>query len=213
MRKMIRNWYEDVVLKDKKRTKLERLYYTMEINQQPATVHYFYDSVKQLTEYKAKYRFVSIRLGAMGIDCPWFIVGVIHMMEAGFLFSRNLHNGQRWDKVTNIAPIGVGPFNSWEDGAVDAIHRMRNKLPVKWTLGATLDFFERYNGLGYRRYHKDINTPYLWSGTNHYTKGKYVADGKYDPEARSKQIGIAIVLYGLPDFRKHLVALCGGSNE
>ena len=36
--------------------------------------------------------------------------------------------------------------------------------------------WEAYNGFGSRR--QGINTPYLWAFSNHYTKGKYVADGK-----------------------------------
>ena len=51
---------------------------------------------------------------------------------------------------------------------------------------------EANNGFGYRR--KGINTPYLWSFTNHYRKGKYIADGKYSTEAVSKQVGAAILL-------------------
>ena len=36
---------------------------------------------------------------------------------------------------------------------------------------------EAYNGSGYRDKHPDVKTPYLWSFSNHYTRGKYVADG------------------------------------
>jgi hypothetical protein len=33
----------------------------------------------------------------------------------------------------------------------------------------------------------------VWSFSNHYEKGKYVADGKYDPEAVSQQCGTAVI--------------------
>ena len=46
--------------------------------------------------------------------------------------------------------------------------------------------------MGYRK--RSVATPYLWSFTNHYDKGKFVADGKYDAEAISKQVGAAILL-------------------
>ena len=49
--------------------------------------------------------------------------------------------------------------------------------------------------LGY--YSCGINSPYLWSYFNHYTKGKFVADHKYDPNAVSKQCGTAVMLKAL----------------
>ena len=52
---------------------------------------------------------------------------------------------------------------------------------------AALDRLERYNGLGYRR--RGRPSPYLWSYSGHYDKGKYVADGRFDPDAESKQCG------------------------
>jgi lysozyme family protein len=39
-----------------------------------------------------------------------------------------------------------------------------------------------------------VATPYLWSYSDHYDKGKFVADGKYNPDAVSKQVGAAILL-------------------
>ena len=53
---------------------------------------------------------------------------------------------------------------------------------------------ERYNGTGYLRYHKNVPTPYLWSGSQHYVKGKYVSDGKWSSSAVSKQVGAAVIL-------------------
>jgi len=53
---------------------------------------------------------------------------------------------------------------------------------------------EAYNGWGYRGLQSPIPTPYLWSFSNHYTRGKYVADGKYSPTATSQQCGAAVLL-------------------
>ena len=50
------------------------------------------------------------------------------------------------------------------------------------------------NGFGYRRFHSGVLSPYLWSYSNHYTSGKYVADGTFDPDAVSKQCGSAVIL-------------------
>jgi lysozyme family protein len=39
----------------------------------------------------------------------------------------------------------------------------------------------------------------LWSFCNLYEKGKYVADGKYDPNAVSKQCGAGVMLKTLAE--------------
>jgi len=59
-------------------------------------------------------------------------------------------------------------------------------------LVAMLTFAEAYNGWGY--YNRDRISPYVYSGTNVYKKGKYVADGKFDPETIDIQPGIYILI-------------------
>jgi len=63
-----------------------------------------------------------------------------------------------------------------------------------WSVIGALYKWERYNGFGYRKYHPEVLSPYLWSYTNHYTKGKYVKDGKFDTEAVPRQCGAAAML-------------------
>jgi lysozyme family protein len=53
--------------------------------------------------------------------------------------------------------------------------------------------WEAYNGFRSRTLH-NINTPYLWSFSNHYSKGKFVADNVWDGNAVSKQCGAAVML-------------------
>lgn len=144
---------------------------------------------------------------------PWEMVGVIHLMEAGLAFGCHLHNGDPLFKIvggqavmlpTVQVPKGRGPFPSWEASAADAISMKTESIPAS-VLMAILDrdipawlwFLERYNGVGYLKYHPECPTPYLWSFTNHYTAGKYVADGKWSATAVSKQCGAAGVLKGL----------------
>jgi lysozyme family protein len=55
-----------------------------------------------------------------------------------------------------------------------------------------LYLLEAYNGFGYRP--RGVPTPYLWSFSNLYRSGKYVADGKFDRNAVSKQCGAAVML-------------------
>ena len=58
-----------------------------------------------------------------------------------------------------------------------------------------LYLFEKFNGFGYVK--RGINTPYLWSYTNHYSKGKFAGDGKFDPNLVSKQPGTAAIMKAL----------------
>jgi cell wall-associated NlpC family hydrolase len=53
---------------------------------------------------------------------------------------------------------------------------------------------EEYNGFGYRNLRPAIASPYLWSFSNHYARGKFVADGRFSPTAVSQQCGAAVLL-------------------
>lgn len=133
---------------------------------------------------------------------PWDVIGVIHYRESSNDFAGVLHNGEKiigTGKKTTLVPKGRGPFSSWEEAAIDALvnappQAAKNK---DWSIAGTLDILERYNGLGYRK--KRLPSPYLWAGTDQYVKGKYVADGKYDPEHVDKQLGTAAILMRLRD--------------
>lgn len=139
-----------------------------------------------------KYRYQEVE-SITGV--PWFFIGVIHSMEANNDFTRHLHNGDPlWAKTTHVPrgrPIGIPPF-TWKDSAVDALKYMGFDQVTDWTVPNMLYLFEKYNGFGYRD--RGINSPYLWSFSNLYTSGKYVADGKYDPKAVSKQVGAGVIL-------------------
>lgn len=133
---------------------------------------------------------------------PWDVIGVIHYRESSGDFKGVLHNGEKiigTGRKTTLVPKGRGPFATWEEAAIDALvnappQAAKNK---DWSTAGTLDILERYNGLGYRK--KGLPSPYLWAGTDQYVKGKYVADGKYDPEHVDKQLGTAAILMRLRD--------------
>ena len=61
-----------------------------------------------------------------------------------------------------------------------------------WGIGGICYKLEGYNGWGYRQH--DVNTPYLWSYSNLYTSGKYIADGHWSDSAVSRQCGAAVIL-------------------
>ena len=60
-----------------------------------------------------------------------------------------------------------------------------------WTIERILYEAERYNGWGYLG---RANSPYIWAGSNHYIRGKFIADGVYDPNHVDIQPGVASVL-------------------
>lgn len=140
-----------------------------------------------------KYRYLNIAHQFENPGLKWWLVAVIHYMECSLNFSCYLGNGQPLNQRTTIKPVGRGPFKSFEEGAVDAIKLQELDKVTDWSIGNVLYILEGYNGYGYSRY-RGINSPYLWSGTNQYISGKYVSDGKYNPDAVSNQIGAAVLL-------------------
>jgi lysozyme family protein len=115
---------------------------------------------------------------------PWALIGVIHAMECGFNFATHLHNGDPLTNRTKHVPAGqpqtgTPPF-SWESSAIDALTHEGFNTVTDWSIPHMLYLLEKYNGFGYRKMGKP--SPYLWSFSNLYEKGKYVADGRFDPQ-------------------------------
>jgi lysozyme family protein len=132
------------------------------------------------------------------LGIPWYLVGLIHAMESGLSFSTHLHNGDPLTARTTHWPpgrpkTGEPPF-TWEQSATDALTLRGLQTWKDWSVPGVLYSLEGYNGWGYRGVKPPIPTPYLWSFSNHYSKGKYVADGKYSPTAVSQQCGAAVLL-------------------
>lgn len=133
---------------------------------------------------------------AKSLNIPWYVVAAIHYREASFNFNRHLHNGDPLTKRTTRVPqgrpkVGNPPF-TWEFSAIDALSDRKFSIDPK-IIGDLLDEMEKFNGLGYRRY-KKIMSPYLWSWSNQYEKGKYVKDGSFDPEFIDGQCGVALII-------------------
>lgn len=129
---------------------------------------------------------------------PWHVVGILHALEADGAFDRHLHNGDPLSARTTRVPAGRPPGGTppftWAESAADALALKGLHRVGAWTLGRTLFEFERFNGFGYRLYHPEVLSPYLWSFSNHYARGKYVADGRWSATAVSAQPGAAVLL-------------------
>lgn len=133
------------------------------------------------------------------VSIPAYIIGCIHSRESDFDFDTHLANGDPlFDHngtpiVTTHVPAGIGPFKNWEEGAIAALDGY--KQGYHWDICNALENLELYNGAGYR--HMGIPSPYIWSYTNQYTNGKYVADGIFSPTAVDEQVGCAAILLAL----------------
>lgn len=142
----------------------------------------------QIRAHANQYKYVEKLTGV-----PWKFLAAIHYRESSLNFNGCLHNGEPWNQITTKVPKGRGPFNSWEESAVDAIQlEGLNKIQLS-TVPLMLAAAEKFNGLGYRK--TGELSPYVWAGTNHHDEtGKYVGDGKYSATAIEKQLGVAAIL-------------------
>lgn len=139
---------------------------------------------------------------ALDTGVPWYVVGIIHGLEASFNFLAHLHNGDhpltaRTRKVPAGRPLTWAPPTDWDWSARDALKLMGYVGKTDWNLERILYRFEAYNGFGYRN--TTVPSPYLWSFSNHYESGKFTADGKFNTKAKSQQCGAAVMLKLLAD--------------
>jgi len=165
----------------------QQLYDTMVINK-PVEVAAITDKILL---HKARYISCAHLFSNPGL--LWWFIAVIFQMECELDFNRYLGNGQLLDRKTTIVPIGRGPFDTWEDGVKDALNIQAANRITDWSMGNVLYWIEGYNGYGYEQYH-NMNSPYLWAGSDKYLKGKYTSDGKFNPNAISNQTGVALLL-------------------
>lgn len=149
---------------------------------------------KKLVQYRQYYQAVSEKTGV-----PWWFIGIVHAIEGSFNFNAHLHNGDplsaRTVRVPKGRPLKWNPPNDWESSAADALAMKGFNGQTDWSIARVLHRWESYNGFGYHP--RNIHSPYLWSFSNHYTKGKFVADRQYDPNFVSRQCGAAVMLRAL----------------
>ena len=168
----------------------QRLFDTMQVRPGQEGGVAFY--VQLLRRNQALYEAVGSDLGGI----PWPFIGAIHGLECSFRLDQHLHNGDplsaRTVHVPKGRPLNGTPPFTWRDSAIDALKLRKLDRETDWSIPRMLYLFEGYNGFGYRRF--AINSPYLWSMSNHFEKGKFVADGRFDPNATSKQCGAAVMM-------------------
>jgi lysozyme family protein len=142
---------------------------------------------------KAQYQEISA-----ATEVPWGVVAVIHERESGANFGRQLAQGDPLNQVSTHVPKGQGPYrdrgghSAFYWSALVALDETGATKWHDWSPGGTMTFLEKYNGLGYAN--RGIPSPYIWSGTTEYSRGKYVSDGVFDPNAVDQQLGCAGLL-------------------
>lgn len=149
--------------------------------------------------YAGKDRYMTVS-GATGV--PWFVVGVLHAMEAGCNWRGCLANGDPWNRVTVNVPRGKGPWKSWEDAAIWALRYDGLDQIKTWEPARLAYALEKFNGFGNRLH--NVPSPYLWSFTNQYERGKYVSDGVWNSMAVSGQPGGMAILKSLMEIDPHI---------
>ena len=152
--------------------------------------------VQRILDFQNRYAAIAAQS-----NVPWYVIAVIHNMECGLDFTKHLHNGDSLKRRTVNVPAGrpktgQPPF-TFEVSALDALKYDKLTEWKDWSIGGICYTLEGFNGWGYRA-HK-INSPYLWSYSNLYTGGKYVADNKWSGTAVSRQCGAAVILRSMSD--------------
>jgi len=184
----------------------EKLFKSCRITKKAATV---VELVSKIRQNRSKYSAISQKTGV-----PWYFIGLIQALEeTSFAFKGHLHNGDplnvldkktkqmkfartvRVPKGRPLAPPKDGKLYTWEESALDALALKGLINQQDWSIPMMLFRLESFNGYGYRQY--GVNSPYLWSCSQHYTKGKYIRDHVFDKDAVSQQVGSAVLLHEL----------------
>lgn len=162
---------------------------------------------KQIFANKGVYEAITRKTGV-----PYWWQGPTHYREASLNFNKHLHEGSPLtDRTKNIPkgrPATGSPPFTFEESAIDALKMPPHSLHQvpRWSPERGCYEWERYNGWGYLR--RGGISAYVFSGTFAYKSGKFVADGKYDPNVVDKQLGTVVILKELakldPDVAKAL---------
>lgn len=157
---------------------------------------------------KARYQAVTDRLVEAGHQqVPWWFIAVVSEREYGGPphWDRQLGQGDPLNEVSRHDPRGRGPFlthpedvnpgsDAWTRGCLDALIECGPYAAkcTDWSAGGSLTLLEEYNGLGYAA--RGVPSAYVWSGTDQYVSGKYVADHVYRQNVVDVQEGCAGII-------------------
>lgn len=149
--------------------------------------------------FAAKDRYVAVEKQT---NVLWWIIACIGEREAGAaIFSRQLGQGDRLDRVSVNEPAGMGPYlgvGAWERAAVDALKLDHLSAVIDWRLEKAIYYWIKYNGWGYYQFHNKMLSPYAFGATMVQMLGKYGPhDGQWSPNEMDQQLGTVAMLKAL----------------
>jgi hypothetical protein len=113
-------------------------------------------------------------------------------MECGQDWTLNIAQGDPWNKRSVHVPKGRGPFNSWEEAAIDALSIDGTDKVKLWSVERLCYELENTTGSAPAQ---RASTPRICGATATTTaRGKYVADHVWDANAVSGQAGAMPIL-------------------
>lgn len=147
----------------------------------------------RLFGYKDRYVAVANRFNEVHkTDLPWYWIPPVHYRESDADFNTQLAQGDPLNRVSTHEPKGQGPYtgpDAWERAAIIALETDGLDKVKDWRLEKMIYYWEKYNGWGY--YFKGVPSAYVWSGSDIYIGGKYIADGVWSSSAKDQQLGCA----------------------
>lgn len=174
---------------DNLKAEYAELWHNMDIH--PAKLASIEAVANKIISFKDKYEVIS-----QLTTVPWYMIGLLHLRESGNDFNTHLHNGDPLSARTVHVPAGYpktgNPPFTFEYSAVDALKKEGLDRVTDWGIERIAYYFEKFNGFGYRG--KGVNSPYLWAGTDNYTKGKYIRDRVYSATVVDTQLGVMPIL-------------------
>lgn len=147
-------------------------------------------------KHKAEYEQVAAKS-----DLPPELIAALHWRESSGNFHTYLAQGDPLGKPAVHVPRGEPVRTDWGLAAQDALNDHRGtqtKLDLhkdSTDLAGIATYAEYYNGLGYS--HKGKPSPYVFSGTDQYTSGKYIRDGVYSAKTKDTQLGVVAMVQDL----------------
>lgn len=168
------------------------------------------EAVDVIMTSRDRYQTVGRRL-----NIPWFVAAALHYVETGGDFTVHLHNGdpltERTCHLPDGRPLDGEPPFSWEDSATDALRLYHFDQWSDWSIAGALFKLEGRGGWGYRLYHPEVLSPYLWNYSTYYSQGKYVADDTWSETAVAQRCGAAVLLRRLAE--RDLIEFAGSGES
>jgi lysozyme family protein len=142
-------------------------------------------------------------IGCKVTGVPVIIAAASFEREAASNFNLNPAQGAPLHQRSTIIPHN-GPFVTWTQAqiAAYAIDGMDKVGAANWSWPLACYYMERFNGFGPRNHGR--HTGYLWSGSNIYTGGKYIADGVWSASTADQQLGVIPIMKRIVEMRPDL---------